>query len=136
MTLKGLRTLIQVNHKITSEDTDKLIYVLTTDMNKIIYNYEYRSERFIPYESLVKRGESEVLPSAVDLDFAVQEFGRFKGYAVDMNLDTKSGITYDALNNYFKHLFKPKDIFVPPILAYLQLLELLIVGGVDNIIIL
>ncbi len=136
MTVKNLRTLIQVNHKITSEDISKLIYVLTTDMNKIIYNYEYRSERFIPYEPLVQRTKSEVLPSAVDLDFSVQEFGRFKGYAVDMNLDTKSGINYEALNNYFKHLFKPKDIFVPPILAYLQLLELLIVGGVDNIVIL
>ena len=137
MTVNGLRTLIQVNHKITSEDTDKLIELLSAPTNGIIYHYQLiNGNVFNPYKPIVFKKDTEALPTFDDLDFALQEMSRFKNYIVDMNISTKNGVTYEILNNYFKHIFKPRDIFVPPILAYLQLRELLIVGGVDNIVIL
>ncbi len=68
------------------------------------------------------------------MDYALQEIEKFKSFLTEMGLS--DAIDYETISKYFKSIFKPRDVFIPPILAFLQSNELLIVGGVDNIVIL
>ena len=131
---ESLRALISMNHKITSNDIDSIVTILQSQINRVIYGYNYTNEIFVPYDAIVPKTDAESLPTATDLEYVLQQFDGFKDYLNAMELGTT--IEYKTIASYIKKILEPRDIFIPPILTFLQMKEELIVGGENNIVIL